>query len=192
MPRRFFRKWTPSRERIHSQRFLRIFGALLHQQDLWHLNRDSVARAFAIGIFWAAIPMPFQMIPAAACAILFRGNIALSVALVWLTNPITMPAVFYTEYVLGTWILGTHIHFEDFSISWEWIRNNMGLLWKPLYLGALVTGIFGSAFSYFTIRGLWRWNIVRKLKARRVIRRRYRRSHPASPKLPKGHLRHAE
>ena len=175
MPRRFLRKWMPTRERLHSHRLLRIFGALLHQQNLWHLNRDSVSRAFAIGVFWAAIPMPFQMIPAAACAIWLRGNIALSVALVWLTNPITMPPVFYGEYVLGSWLLGTRIHFEDFSLSWEWIERNFELLWKPLYLGAVLSGIIASATSYFAVRGLWRWNIVRKLKARRLIRRHRKR-----------------
>ena len=171
MPRRLLRKWMPTRERIHSQRFLRIFGTLLHQQNLWHLNRDSVARAFAIGIFWAAIPMPFQMIPAAGCAILFRGNIALSVALVWLTNPITMPAIYYAQYVFGSWLMGTRIQFEDFSLSTEWIKRNFQYLWKPLYLGALISAVVGSAASYFTIRGLWRWNIARKLKARRLIRK---------------------
>ncbi len=170
MARRFLRKWMPSRERIHGNRFLRMFGSLLHQQNLWHLNRDSVARAFAIGLFWAAIPMPFQMVPAAACAIWFRGNIGLSVALVWLTNPITMPPVFYAEYVLGSWLLGMRIHFEDFSLSWEWIEQNIELLWKPLYLGALVTGVVASTLSYFGVRILWKWHVIRRLKARRLIR----------------------
>lgn len=165
----------PSRERIHGNRFLRIFGTLLHQQNLWHLNRDSVARAFAIGVFWASIPMPFQMLPAAGCAIFFRANIALSVALVWLTNPITMPPIFYAEYLLGTWVLGMHVEFQDFALSWDWISRNFEALWKPWYLGAVISGVVCSALSYLFIHSLWRWHIIRKLKARRLIRIHHQR-----------------
>jgi len=186
MPKRFLRKWMPSKERIRENRFLRIFGSLLYQQNLWHLNRDSVARAFAIGVFWASIPMPFQMVPAAGCAIFFRATNALSVALVWLTNPITMPPVFYAEYLLGTWLLGTHVQFENFSLSWEWIKQNIEAVWKPLYLGAIVTGVVCSAWSDMSIYAIWRWHVVRTLQARRLVRIHHQRLR-ASRRLRPGH-----
>src|SRR5688572_3143060 len=101
MPRRFFRQYLPHPDLVHENRFLRVFGKALHQPNLWHLNRHSVSRAFAIGLFWGFIPIPFQMLPSAAFAIKFRANIIISVALVWITNPFTVGPIYYGTYTLG-------------------------------------------------------------------------------------------
>ena len=94
MPRRFIKRYMPHPERIKASRSLRFLGDLIHDPNLWHLNRHSVSRAMAIGLFWALIPMPLQMLAAAACAIPARANLPIAVGLVWLTNPLTMPVVF--------------------------------------------------------------------------------------------------
>lgn len=80
-------------------------GTLLHDPNLWHLNRHSVARAMAVGLFAAFIPIPLQMLLAAFLAISVRGNMPIAVSLVWLTNPITMPVVFFCTYMTGTWLM---------------------------------------------------------------------------------------
>jgi len=162
MPKRLIKRYTPDHDTIRNHKHLRIFGKLLHDPNLWHMNRRSVAGAFAVGLFWAFIPIPFQMIAAAATAIPARVNLTISVALVWITNPITMPPMFYGTYLVGTWLLGEPLDTNNFEPTMEWFTGSMSQIWLPLYLGSLVCGIIAAAVGYFAIRGLWRLQIARQ------------------------------
>ena len=88
MPRKLIKRYLPDPENIKSNRFLKVFGKVIHDPQLWHLTRYSVGHAFLVGLFCAFVPVPFQMLLAAGGAIIFRANIAISVALVWITNPL--------------------------------------------------------------------------------------------------------
>ena len=66
---------------------------------------EAVARAMAVGLFAAFIPIPLQMLLAAVLAITVRGNMPIAISLVWLTNPITMPVVFICTYMTGAWLM---------------------------------------------------------------------------------------
>lgn len=52
----------PDPEKLRNHKHLRIFGSLLNKPNLWALNRRSAPGAFAIGLFVAWMPMPFQMV----------------------------------------------------------------------------------------------------------------------------------
>ena len=106
MPRRFLKRYMPSPERIKESKSLRFMGSMLHDPNLWHLNRHSVARAMAIGLFVSMLPLPMQMLISASVAMPARANLPISVGLVWLTNPVTMPMIFFAEYKVGTLLLG--------------------------------------------------------------------------------------
>ena len=102
MPKHLFKRYAPDPQAVREHKHLRVFAAFLHDPNLFHLNRRSVSGAFAAGLFWAMIPIPVQMLAAALTAITVRINLPISVALVWVTNPFTMPAVFYFNYLVGT------------------------------------------------------------------------------------------
>ena len=174
MAKKLIRRYFPDPHKIRDHKHLRLFGTLLHDPNLWHLNRRSVSGAFAVGLFMAFLPMPFQMIPAAALAILLRVNLPISVALVWLTNPITMPPIFYFCYTIGALVLDTPIRAVEFQISWEWINTELHRVWKPFLLGSLLVGTTCAAVSYFGIRALWRWHVVRDWERRKDRRLRER------------------
>jgi len=167
MAKRIIRRYLPDANKIRDHKHLRLFGRLLHDPNLWHLNRRSVAGAFAIGLFMAFVPMPFQMIPAAALAILFRVNLVISVALVWITNPFTMPPIFYFTYHLGAWVLNTPAPPVAFDISWEWLMTELGRVWQPFVLGSLLTAGTSAVVGYFGMHALWRWHVIRDWEKRK-------------------------
>ncbi|WP_137886939.1 DUF2062 domain-containing protein [Pseudomonas sp. 2FE] len=182
MPRRLFKRYMPNPQSIREHESLRFLGSLLHDPNLWHLNRHSVARAMAMGLFAAFIPLPLQMLLAAGLAVMARGNLPIAVGLVWLTNPITMPPVFYCTYKMGAWILQVPAdeisgqlwprisHFFD-EPSWALIQ----LLWKPILqpflLGSVVCGVLAGLCGYMLTMLYWRWWVRHNWQKRQAARR---------------------
>ena len=60
----------------------------MEETHLWQLSRTTTARAFAIGLYCAMLPVPGQMIISTALAIVFSANIPLSFSLIFITNPV--------------------------------------------------------------------------------------------------------
>lgn len=170
MPRRLFKRYMPDPDSIRSNKSLRFLGALLHDPNLWHLNRHSVARAMAMGLFAAFIPLPMQMLIAASLAVVARANIPISVGLVWLTNPITMPPVFYCTYKLGAWVMQLPpIQLPD-NLTFDWITQELSLVWQPFLLGSIIAGIVSGALAYATTMLYWRWWVRHNWRKRRELR----------------------
>ncbi len=157
----------PDHNTIRDHKHMKHFGTLLHDPNLWHFNRRAASGAFAVGLFCAWIPVPFQMVLAAMAAILFRVNLPLSVALVWVTNPVTMPFLFYGAYFVGITILGHEVETFVFELSWEWLTTGMSNIWEPFLLGCFILGTISSFVGYFLIRGLWRLHLVRHIQERK-------------------------
>lgn len=124
MPRKFIKRFMPDHDVIKRQKALRVFGNVLYNPNLWCLNRRSAAGAFAVGLFMAFVPLPSQMIMAAGLAIVLGVNLPLSIALVWITNPITMPVIFYFTYKLGAWLMGTPAQSFHFELTWEFFTQS--------------------------------------------------------------------
>ena len=170
MPRRLFKRYMPDPDSIRSNKSLRFLGALLHDPNLWHLNRHSVARAMAMGLFAAFIPLPMQMLIAASLAVVARANIPISVGLVWLTNPITMPPVFYCTYKLGAWVMQLPPIQLPENLTFDWITQELSLVWQPFLLGSIIAGIASGALAYVITMLYWRWWVRHNWRKRRELR----------------------
>lgn len=166
-PKRFIRRFLPEHRRIREHRHLQIFGRLLHDPNLWHLNRHSVAGAFAVGLFCAMLPMPFETVVAALGAIVLRVNLPVSVLLVWISNPLTWVPLYGTGYLLGAWMLGIPaVPLEHVTLGYL-LRQAV-----PLWVGSVTLGIVFSALGYATIQALWRFHVGRNWRIRRLRARR--------------------
>jgi len=170
MPKKFFKRYLPHHDKVKHHKHLQMFGTLLHSPNLWHLNRRSVAGAFANGLFMAFVPVPFQMVLAAASAILFSVNLPLSVALVWITNPLTIPPMFYGAYLVGNALLGRETDEFHFELSVDWLMHGLTNVWQPLLLGSFVCGTIASILGYVCIRLFWRHHVIKQWNKRKQKR----------------------
>ena len=190
--RRLLRKMIPRGREIRGHAFLRrVFGQPLLDPDLWHLGRSSVAWAVSIGLFMAWMPVPFQMILAACAAILARCNLAVAVAMVWVSNPVTVAPMFFAAHELGAWMLDVPPGGFRIELSLRWLLDELGKVWEPFLLGCFVMALVSAVLGQIMIRLIWRAHVIVSWRDRR-IRRRNRHGAPdgvppavASVRLPR-------
>lgn len=167
MAKKIIKRFMPNAQDIKDHKYLKVFGQFIHDPNLWHLNRYSVSTAFSVGLFSAFVPIPFQMVLASALAILFRANLPISAALVWITNPFTMPALFYLCYKIGAYVLHLPIKKSiQFELSLEWVYHQFNTIGAPFLLGCLIAGLSLGIICNILIRLSWRYSIVREWRNR--------------------------
>lgn len=176
MPRRLIKRYLPDPQKIRDHKALRCLGPLLQDPNILHLNRRSVSGAFAVGLFCALLPIPFQMLIAAVGAVMARVNLPISVMLVWITNPLTIPPIFFFAHQVGTWILGTPDLHMNFEFTAEWMTEELAIIWKPLLLGSLTVGTISAITGYIGIQVIWRRLVQRSWDIRCKQRHRKRKA----------------
>lgn len=151
-------------EKIKKHKSLKFLGDRLHDPNLWRLNRHSVAKSFAIGLFFAWVPLPTQMVMSACTAIYFRANIAISVSLVWISNPLTIPPLFYGAYALGLLVLQIPPSAQEFTL--DAALSGLSDIWKPFLTGCFIIGTTSSVVGYFGIQAFWYYYVTRQWQNR--------------------------
>ncbi|TMH61846.1 MAG: DUF2062 domain-containing protein [Betaproteobacteria bacterium] len=177
MPRKFFRKYLPDPDEVLAKPWAAPFRPWLGHPNLWHLNRHSVPKAVAIGLFCGLIPGPFQMLVALLMAIPLRSNVPVAMFVTFYTNPLTIVPLYLIAYAYGSAILGYHgldaqiAPFEwgwSLSAFWQWMLS----LGKPLGIGIVALALTLAVLGYFMTELAWRVYVVRAWRARRERRKR--------------------
>ncbi len=165
MAKKLFKRFLPDSKSIQKNKYLKIFGKFLHNPSLWGLNRHSAATACTIGLFITFIPLPGHMLLAALLAIIFRANLPISLALVWIVNPLTIIPLFGFAFTLGAMILGISIYELDFrSLA------ILGEAWLPLTIGCLICGTVLGTASNIVVRIIWRYSVAKRWHERQERR----------------------
>lgn len=180
MPRNTLKSLMPSPARVRASGIHSVLGDWIYNPYLWQLNRYSASMAFFVGLFLAFLPVPGQMLLAALAAVRLRCNLPLSVGLVWITNPVTVPAIFYLAYTVGALLIDVPIRDVQFELSLEWFQSGLRSVWKPLVVGCLICGLLFGSLGYFVINVLWRLRVARAWRKRRALRAARKRN-GASP-----------
>ncbi len=165
MRRTVKRQFLKSRK-IKEHRILGYFGEVFDRRKLWHVTRHSVAKAVAVGIFSAYMPVPFEIVIAAVLAFMLRANLPISVILIWISNPFTWAILWGPPYLLGAAILGD-MHDIAPVMTRVWIEQH----YSALLLGCFIVGLATATGAYFTVLLLWRLDVVRQWERRRNLRR---------------------
>jgi uncharacterized protein (DUF2062 family) len=128
-------------------------------------NRKMVSRAVLLGLFIAFIPMPFQMLAVLAFVPFFKFNVPIGLAMCWLSNPLTMPPMYYMEYLTGSYILGMKP--EPVEMTLDWFSHNLDSIFIPLYAGTAIYAVVGSLLAYWAVNHFWRSSVHRDKKLHR-------------------------
>jgi len=188
-------KMSQRRLRLNPKSWLRGF----FRSGVMQWDRHCAARGVAIGLFWAAPPIPLQMIPAAVFCLLFRGNLPLAIACVWISNPLTYVPIFALEYAIGSLVLGSEgeavsveemagvrpweglgagaqavperVRIDDYGDIWQTLGTNLQELLLPILAGSLVLGITAAIAGYAVTWALWRDRLKAAQRLRRMRRK---------------------
>lgn len=160
-------RFVPNPDVIKQHKNLQFLGDKLHSPNLWHINRRSINMAIAIGLFFAWVPTPTQMAFAALAAISYRANLLVSVALVWVTNPVTMPPLFYFAYRVGLHYLHLPSPADNFEFTLSGMWSGFGGIMHPFLFGCLILGLISSLGGFIAMDSFWRYQVRKKWEARK-------------------------
>ena len=171
------RSALPTREELEEIRFIRPVAHLLLRPALWRFTRRSVPRAVGIGFFVGVLVMlpGVQPVAAAFAAIPFRANVPLTVAITFLTNPLTTPLILVGSLWVGSDLFGfpadpgsmMHMIEEGASLArwWEWLLSSAA---PAMVSGLIVLSAACGLAGYFIARIGWRLWISGKWRRRRA------------------------
>ncbi len=132
-------------------------------------NRKMVSKAVFIGLFIAFIPMPMQMLLVLAMMPFFKFNVPIALAMCWLSNPFTMPPMYYLEYLTGSYILGSEKLMVEMTL--EWFSEHLDDIFIDLYFGTLIYAVVGSFSGYWLVNHFWKGSVHRDKKLHRNDRK---------------------
>jgi uncharacterized protein (DUF2062 family) len=168
---RRLRALAPSREQLEANPWLRRLAPYLADPKLWCWSRRGVAMGVAIGLFIGFLIPVAQILLAAAAAVVLRANVPIAAAGTFVTNPFTVPPIYYGAYQLGAWATGTS---GTAAVSWTdpfSIMESLGSIGLPLFTGLAITACFAAAASYLLISQVWIWHVAAKRRGVRLIDR---------------------
>lgn len=181
------KRFLPTRESIKENRLLRWLGPRIHDPLLWQVNRNSVARGVAIGVFFGFL-IPVAQIPAAAVvALAVRANLWIAALSTLVSNPFTYGPIYILAYRIGASILppvavDKPVPDDHAVTALQWIIEAINWLTgigRPLVLGMLLMAVVGAIVGYFGVLLVWRTNVILKRQKQRKQRSASRK--PSSP-----------
>lgn len=177
------KRYLPTRESLTQNRLLRWLGPRIHDPLLWHVNRNSVARGVAIGVFFGFL-VPVMQIPAAAVvALTVRANLWVAALATLVSNPFTYGPIYILAYRIGASILppvttDNALRNDHAATALQWIVETINWLTgigRPLVLGMLLMAVVGAVVGYFGVLLVWRLNVIFKRRRQRQQRAASRR-----------------
>jgi uncharacterized protein len=164
------RKYVPDFSWMDDYPILRPLHHRLSDHALWALDRHSIARGVALGLFFGILTPVAQILFAAVVAIALRANLPVAAASTLITNPVTFPVIYYVAFRIGSSLINGHGHTADIAISEEaaehaldvggWfptLVNWASSIGPPLLIGVLILAASVALTGFLLVHAGWRW-----------------------------------
>jgi uncharacterized protein (DUF2062 family) len=170
MKPRQWRRSSVGRYLRHLPRIKHMRGTWLHRKlgdrlfarEMWQPERGRFAFGCALGVFFAMMPLPFQMVAAALLAFLVRVNIPAAVACTWVIADHAAHSICSTIWVHSFWEGGKRSAKEDMRHARE----------APVASGgALISGTILALGAYPLALAGWDWLSARCSISKRVVKK---------------------
>jgi uncharacterized protein (DUF2062 family) len=161
------RAQVPSREELEANRWLKVLAPYLADTKLWHWSRRGVAAGVAAGLFIGLLIPVAQILLAAVAAVALRANIPVAAAATFITNPLTVPPIYYAAYHLGAWVTGAPAPAALSLADPSSILENLGTIGLPLLAGLGIAATLLALTSYLLISQAWAWRVALKRRSAR-------------------------
>lgn len=167
--KRWFLRRLPSREQLLANRWLKPFAHKLEHPLLWHMNRRSVARGLALGLFAGFLLPVGQIFLAALLAMTVRANVVIAAGATLITNPLTFPPIYFAAYKLGCGIIGMKAAPAG-AVEPIHMVSRLHQVATPTVVGLLLFAFLSSLAGYVGVHAIWRWRLSRRWARRRALR----------------------
>lgn len=171
----WLKEHRPTREAMMGNRWLRPFASVLGDPNIWHFNRKSVSRGFALGMFFG-VAIPFAQAPAAAVfAVPLRANLPVAALVTFVSNPFTTPFIYFGAYEVGRIML----RMQDGAAALatmtadNWAERLTELVTSaplPIAIGLITCATLGAIAGFALINLVWRLWVQQRMEARRERR----------------------
>src|SRR5437868_13693954 len=170
------KRHIPTQESLQRNRLLRPFARHLGDPALWRMTRRSVPRAVALGLGIGVIIPLMHTAVAAILAIPLRANVAVAAVCTLVINPLTIPAIYYAAFRIGSWELHHDASLVDPATAEQFSSElSRMLFWIHAASGRIALGVLTIAFvaaviGYGVSALVWRWWLASKWRQRRQAR----------------------
>jgi uncharacterized protein (DUF2062 family) len=161
----------PKREELEHNRWI---GPFARRPELWHFTRRSVPRGVAVGLLvgiFALIP-GVQIVGAALMCVPTRGNIPISAAMTFLSNPLTTPLILIGSAAVGNF-LGFHVDLPTVKAMMaggaslrDWAYWFLSDAAPGVVTGLFVISVVAASLGYVVSAVAWNWWVRHKRRVR--------------------------
>src|SRR5260370_16731587 len=149
---RWLKNITPARQALEKRWYRKRCAAGVVGRGCWAFKRTRVINAFSLGLLIAFVPptplLPVHLTLCLVLGIIFRLNLPVLLATVFISNPLTWFPQVAGSIWLGAKLMGMNLMPTFHDMSHRNFRAQIHQLWEPLLLGALVLGVCAAAVGY--------------------------------------------
>ena len=176
----------PRRSNIHRYPFLKWFTKAARQRAyFWSFRSSEVVPTLYVGCILAFMPLYGAQFPLAlAAAVILRSNLPIIIGLQLISNPLTIPVIYTTAYLLGDFLLGIFGDAEEVAMLMD--DPSQAQAFRQIGYSITATMVGGMLIGYFTGFAA---SLAYRIGARRAARtfrrvRNMRRPRPKNPDVP--------